>query len=432
MKKSIIATLLLLSSSIASMAQDTYQVIKINGDTPVRISGKTLKVGDTFSSQDTIVWTDKNLSIEAKQTTTGTEHRFSSRQFTAKGRDVKSIDGLCNYTTVDAARDENGRQKINIRMKETNKGDYYPEKRIALLIGNSFYNTKADNQQKKNSKKECINFSSMPEAQRKTEIFTDSLNELGFDVLECYDLNSVEFKSIVERFAIFTEEYQVALMYYAGHSVKEADANAYLVPVNLIQNDSAFNSRAFSCQQLIDTFNKISCKTRYIILDSPELKDGLPTQITNGVDGITFSYSLNDDVLGSRSENLYIKKKEEERREYLEMQAAINALANIESSSASYVPTTTQEYFDEGMRITDQRASDYDLDKGMTYLKKAANNGHTEAMYQLALLYEKKDPTQSMIWMGRASSAGHAKAKEYVAARKQAPKTKVVYFPKDK
>ncbi|MBQ0074148.1 MAG: caspase family protein [Prevotella sp.] len=416
--KKIISSFLFLASVFTANAQDTYQVLSINSEWPVNVNGTALNVGDTFTSDDQVQWTDKKQSMDIKQVSSGSEYRISRRQFAAKGRDVKSLKDLYSYTSAEVAYDRLGKQKINLVLKETNKAEYYPEKRFALVIGNSFYSANPEQQR---------GLPSLAEAQRKTEMLTDSLNNLGYDVLECYDLNTMELKTVLSRFVAFSEEYQVALFYYAGHMLKSGD-DMLLVPVNVRPNDGMLAEHCTSVAEVMNTISRMPCESLTAVFDAKDMTTGTPVSLPL-IDGVVtidegktanikVAYSIDEDFLGSRSENLYAKKKAEEAQQKDDMMAAINALAAAEEAT---VLTTPEDFYNEAMRLLDKSMPDYSIDNAMTYFKKAANKGHVESMYQLALLYDGKDAVQSMIWMGRASSAGHAKAKAYVAARKTKP-----------
>lgn len=416
--KKITTFLVAVATMTTAYAQDAYEVLSINSEWPVKIADKPVSVGDKFDSQDLISWSDKKQSMDVKQVASGNVYRVSRRQFAAKGRDVKSIQGLYSYTAVDVARDEQGRQKVNLTMKESNKSEFYPEKRFAIVIGNSFYSAPPALQG---------GLPALAEAQKKAEMLTDSLSELGYDVVESYDLNTIEMKTLLSRFASFANEYAVGMVYYAGHAVT-IDGETMLVPVNMKGKDDDMKNNGMAVSEVLKAMAKSKCQELTLVLDTKDMATGTPAAL-NPVDGtvtkedgtavnVKVMYSISDDFLGNHAENLYVKKKNEEAKEKEELMAAINSLASLEEQKTL---TTPEDFYEEGMRLADKSMPDYNIDNAITYLKKAANKGHAESMYQLALIYDKKDAVQSMIWMGRASAAGHQKAKEYVAARKQKP-----------
>lgn len=408
MKKSILSVLFSFAT-LAVSAQDTFEITSVRGGETLLIAGKEVKVGDKFSAEDTIVWDGKRHAMEVKQVSTGNVYRFSQRQFSAKGNDVKSLKGLRDYTTVEIARDENGKKKVNLTMKETNKGEYYAEKRFAVVMANSFY---SGNRISQNG---C---SVLAEAQKKATQLTDSLNDLGYDVLECYDLNQGEEKTVLNSFSMYAKEYAAVLFYYCGNIVIK-DGKAYLAPVNVTEEND-IPEVSVECSAVLAKMAALPAASRTVVIDGV-LADGTKADVAaclsaEATTGLTMAYSVGDEFLGSRSENLYTKTKEKEAADAAAMMDAINAMAAMEQASQ---PTTTEDFYNEGLRLSDKQSQDYDIDNAIAYLKKAANAGHKDAMYQLALIYQDRDAIQSMMWMGRASAAGHEKAKAYVTANKQ-------------
>jgi len=90
-----------------------------------------------------------------------------------------------------------------------------PEKKVALVIGNSTYvhavtllNPKAD-----------------------AKLMAATLRDAGFDVIEGTDLSKSAMTAIIDRFTEQAYDATVAVIYYAGHGI-QVDTQNYLIPVD--------------------------------------------------------------------------------------------------------------------------------------------------------------------------------------------------------
>lgn len=257
---------------------------------------------------------------------------------------------------------------VNLTMKESLKGQYYPEKRFAVVIGN------AD--------------------KAKAEHMADSLNILGFDVVKCYGSSALEMKTVLKHLEVFAKDYKVIALYYNGTIAQEGDAT-YLLPAGVTAQDSAYTTKCITKEAFEEAAKALEPDAVIVLLDKE-----------SGLEG----------SLGNYSKNLYAEGVAKEKAEQQEALAAIAALEAMSEPEPKLTGIRTPEQnYDEAM----QQKANNNIENAIEYFKRAANSGHTESMYQLALLYEGRDAVQSMIWMGRASSAGHQKAKEWVAARKK-------------
>lgn len=310
---------------------------------------------------------------------------------------------LC-ITTLSIAQ-----HKINLTMKESAKKEHYPEKRFAIIMANEAYN--------------AATLPVITGAKERMDVLKDSLLNLGYDVLACPDLKVMDMRTISNCIPHFADGYEVMLAYYIGHCMKDAEGEMILMPIDACAPDSMEAKRRVSVKMLAESMAKSSCHDLTLVLDGDDRTTTTPAPL-KGTYGHTMSvakgdttttvhmaFAMTDNFLGKYSENLYDKHIQKEAEEERATMDAINALAtSIEAEEAAKRVESPQDK--------------------LARLMAAANRGDNEAMYQLALHYEDKDKMESMIWMGRASSAGNKKAKEYIAARKQAPKTKVRFYPK--
>jgi uncharacterized caspase-like protein len=90
-----------------------------------------------------------------------------------------------------------------------------PERRVALVIGNSAYTAVPP----------------LANPQRDAKGISAALKRLGFDVVEGYDLKMDEMTGIVREFAQKLDGAKAGLVYYAGHGIAVGDEN-YLIPVD--------------------------------------------------------------------------------------------------------------------------------------------------------------------------------------------------------
>ncbi len=90
-----------------------------------------------------------------------------------------------------------------------------PERRVALVIGNSDYEHTAR----------------LANPINDAEAMGDSLTELGFEVYLGIDLDKQAFDALIYQFIIALDDADVGLFFYAGHGLQVDDIN-YLVPVD--------------------------------------------------------------------------------------------------------------------------------------------------------------------------------------------------------
>lgn len=247
MKKLIfcLVVLFVLPLCLSAAGDDVFQIMKLN--TPhITVGGKTLKVGDTFKDPSVIVWEDYKQSMEVKNLSTGMLYRFSKQAFESKG-DVKSIHDFYLRTNSASSRDTDRRIEL---YASPVKGEF-PDKRIALVIGNSNYS----------------HLSYLRNAQKDAADVATTLMSLGFDVLQAYECNYEDMRSALNRFSALAADYDVALFYYAGHGLQE-DGKNYLIPVNAKLEYRSELSGLMSCDDIVDRMDAARTPSRLIFLDA--------------------------------------------------------------------------------------------------------------------------------------------------------------------
>ncbi len=193
-------SLLLISLSIISIQaatlnkDDRYQIIKLS--TPTIVIGKdTLKVGDKFKGSSKIKWVTKKHYMIVKDLNTFKHLRFS-RTVLKQKRNVSSIFDFLFQTNKASTRGI----ESDIDLERSPNASNYPERRIALVLGNSIYD----------------NIPTLANAQKDAEDISETLLDLGFDVIHTYECNYTDMSTAVNRFATLAKDYQVAFFYYAG------------------------------------------------------------------------------------------------------------------------------------------------------------------------------------------------------------------------
>jgi uncharacterized caspase-like protein len=137
-------------------------------------------------------------------------------------------------------------REIRIKKESNKRGEA-----IALVIGNGKYET-----------------SSLRNATNDASDIAKTLSELGFKVIQKYNLNQIEMKKAIQEFGEEISNGGVGLFYYAGHGVQVAGQN-YLIPVGtLLTKEEEVEYEAvnvgFLFAQMINARNRLNI----IILDA--------------------------------------------------------------------------------------------------------------------------------------------------------------------
>ncbi len=207
MKRSLLLLLSVIASAFFIFADD-YQITALTSPT-INIGGKTLKKGDRFSDRGAINWSNDRQSMEVKNLSTGRLHRLSPKAMKTKW-DSKSVADFIAATSKGSTRGGNGKVLFE---KSPNK-DKFSERRLALVIGNSDYETQ----------------SYLKNAQKDATDVAATLRDLGFDVIEAYECSYDEMKHALALMAEKSGDYDVAVFYYAGHGLQDEGVN-YLIPI---------------------------------------------------------------------------------------------------------------------------------------------------------------------------------------------------------
>jgi TPR repeat protein len=131
----------------------------------------------------------------------------------------------------------------------------HAEKRVALVIGNSAYQT----------------VPKLPNPDSDAKLMSDTLTSLGFFVVggsARLDLDKAGFDAALQQFKAQLVGADVALFYYAGHGVETHGVN-YLVPVDAHPQDEAdVFMQMVSTSDILDQLEKSGTRINLVLLDA--------------------------------------------------------------------------------------------------------------------------------------------------------------------
>ena len=241
----LISVLMAVELVLGVEANPTYKITRLN--TPsISIGGKQMKVGDSFSGTKNIKWTDSNQAMEVQDVSTGNYYKFSEKVFHQKGA-IASIADFFLRTSQGSGRDLNQPMEL----KRSPVSSNYPEKRIALVIGNSNYE----------------NLSYLRNAQKDASDISDALLALGFDVIEVYEATYQDMMTGLNKFASQAKNYDVAMFYYAGHGTQYEGKN-YLLPINFENDRRSELARTLHADDVLQRIEDSGAPSHLIFIDA--------------------------------------------------------------------------------------------------------------------------------------------------------------------
>jgi formylglycine-generating enzyme required for sulfatase activity len=129
------------------------------------------------------------------------------------------------------------------------------EKRVALVIGNSYY---SDNV--------------LPNSQNDAKDIADILRDYHFTVIHKQDLNQAEMEEAILEFKHSLTSGGIGLFYFAGHGIQINQQN-YLMPIDLKIHESErqlLKYRAMNAQYPIDVMKAAGNRVKIVILDAAQ------------------------------------------------------------------------------------------------------------------------------------------------------------------
>ena len=128
----------------------------------------------------------------------------------------------------------------------------WAEKRVALIVGNSTYQTVPQ----------------LPNPSRDAKSVAKMFRDAGFDSVEVQlDVGNLEFKRSIRRFEAIADQADIAVVYYAGHGL-EIGGNNYLIPIDAkLASDRDADDEAILLERLVSSADGAR-RLRLVILDA--------------------------------------------------------------------------------------------------------------------------------------------------------------------
>ena len=180
-------------------------------------------------------------------------------------------------------------QDLKYWFAEEFEGNIIPEKRIALVIGNTDYND--DLLDLKNP----VNDASL---------ISSTLTKLDFDVILRENLNKKETLDAIKDFKNKHTEYDFSVIYYAGHALQDQNGNSFLVPTDYSLEDSITDS-SINLSGLLNYF-ELSNTPTLLIFDACRETDntGLNKPAIQDPQNVKLAYSTSFGKTASDNSNL--------------------------------------------------------------------------------------------------------------------------------
>ena len=236
-----------LLQAISCFAQDKFKILSIYPEkSTIAVKNRTLRVGDVFAAPDDIVW-KKDQEMWAVSTKDNTPYFFSEAAF--KQAESRTAAEYIAYLSASSKSAPKIWPTLN---KHTDSQDF-PDKRIALVIGNSNYVSPVV----PSLKTPCADASAV----------ADKLRSLGFDVIIGYDGVFKDLKSNIINFYNISKDYDVSLLYYAGHGARYEDKD-YILPSDFTPDSSYDLDRAIPVKEITSMAYDSYIETKLIVLDA--------------------------------------------------------------------------------------------------------------------------------------------------------------------
>lgn len=256
-KTILVVVISLLFSSYVIMDSDeaeqtfTIRSIKPSG-TKIKIGNKEYGIDDTFTASDKIIWTAEDQVLRTISYPSYKPYVFSKSAFESKESNTA-------FEFLHAKGSSRGGYNKLPSIKHGKKDSkLYPEKRIALVIGNANYGYLP---YLKNSFNDVDKISA-------------KLLSLGFDVITQYDCKQSELKTAINFYFAESNNYDISLLYYAGHGLQDNGIN-YLLPCDISMENSTCLNEAISMNELVASANDNERTNFLFFIDA--CRDATPT-----------------------------------------------------------------------------------------------------------------------------------------------------------
>lgn len=126
------------------------------------------------------------------------------------------------------------------------------EKRVALIVGNSTYQTVPQ----------------LPNPSRDASAVAKMFKDAGFDSVEVQiNVGNLEFKRSIRKFEAMADQADIAVVYYAGHGLEISGTN-YLIPIDArLASDRDADDEAITLERLVSSTDGAK-RLRLVILDA--------------------------------------------------------------------------------------------------------------------------------------------------------------------
>lgn len=230
-----------------TMNADTYRIVRLS-KSPIKIGGVRLKVGSTFTDDKKIEWTDDTQEMQVVNTATGKRYMARRRVNPNAGR-THTIKDFIVRTSFGSTRDTE--DDASLTLVPSPIGPEFPERRAALVIGNSNYQE----------------MSQLRNAQGDAAAIADMLAGLGFDVMQLYEADERSMKNALRRFARQARGYDFVMFYFAGHGVQDEGFN-YLLPIEARLELQSELRYCLSADDVVQQLDALPASARLIVLDA--------------------------------------------------------------------------------------------------------------------------------------------------------------------
>lgn len=241
----LLCVLMLAFVSAIAVHAESYRIVRLS-KSPITIGGVKLSEDSIFDGSKKIEWTDDKQAMEVVNTTTGKYYTVSRRVCPQNGRTIKDFIVRTAYGSTRDSDDD-----ASLILATSPVGPEFPERRAALVIGNSNYEEMAR----------------LRNAQGDAAAVADELAAIGFDVMQLYEADERSMKNALRRFFKLARGYDFVMFYFAGHGVQEDGFN-YLLPVEARLEFKSELRNCLSADDVVQHLDAMPAAGRLVVLDA--------------------------------------------------------------------------------------------------------------------------------------------------------------------